>query len=365
MPGSRCPLITQRYLARVFAAHAAAALAVLLVLYLVFDLVEVYRMIDAAGGGLWTALQYLRDRAASAFWHVAPAAILIGLTLSLGALARRGELTGLYAAGIGPAPLLVPLLVVAAVGSALTWGVAEVWMPDANRRIQLLVRTAVEAGHLPARRQDHWLRAGDRFVWLRQLGPEIGLAQGVTIFEMGPGFRPIRRIDAAAMRWRDGRWILERATLRSLTPPAPPESRPELLAMLEIPPDRLLAGAAHPDTLTSAEMNGLLDWREREGQDVSTLQEALSRRQSWPLLPILLVLVAAPLGLSTRRGPGATAALGRAIAVGAAFAAVAYVSQALAKSGALPPAATGWLPTGLLGAAGLAMTGHLLWRGRV
>lgn len=353
-------MIAERYLARTFLAHAAASTAVLWTLYLVFDLVEVYRFLDEAGGGLTLTLRYLADRSAGALWHVLPGAVLVGLALSLGALARRGELTALYAAGMGPGRLLPPLLLVAALGSGIAWGVAESWMPEANQRIDRLFAAALRRDGAPEAREA-WIRVGPHFVHLGEPGPTLDELRQVTLVEMASGFRPARRIDAARMRWRQGRWILEDVTLRAFDPPAAPRHEREVAAPIDLAPERLRAGMGRPDLLPTAEIAELLAWKRREGHDTAALEAALAERRSWPLLPFLFALVAAPVGLRRLRAAGAVVALGRAILIGAAFAAVAFAAQTLARAEVLTPALAGWLPTALLGAVGLSLCARALW----
>jgi lipopolysaccharide export system permease protein len=337
------------------------SLAVLLTLYLVFDLVEAHRLLGAAGGGLTLTLRYLADRSAAALWHMLPGAALLGLSVALGVLARRGELTALFAAGFRPLRLLAPLCAVAGAASALAWAVGEHWMPSANRRIDALVRRATENDRPgPARERHHWLRAGERFFHLRALGPGLDEVQGVTVYEMGGGFRPRRRLDADRMRWRDGGWVLLGVTLRDLEREATLERQPELRIPLDAPPDRLRAGAASPSTLAASELGALIEWKRREGQDAAFLEGALAERRSWALLPLLLSLVVAPLGFAPRRATHLLAAIGRALAIAATLGAVAFGAQTLARAGHLAPWLAAWLPAVLTGLAGAVLTGRLL-----
>lgn len=352
-------MIAQRYLARTFAAHAAAAAAILLLLYLAFDLVEVYRLLDASGGGLGAALSYLGDRCAGALWHVLPAAALFGVTGALGSLARRGEITALHAGGLRPAALLTPLLLVAAAAAGITFAVSEWWMPQANRRIHERLAPVLDSG--PAKRKDHWLRAGGRFVRLGRLGPRVDEAREVTVFELDRSFGVTRRIDAERMRWREGGWSLEGVAVRELARPGSVERRGRLPLPLDVPPDRLRAGAAPVEALTAAELADLAAWKRREGHDASALEGAVAERWSWALLPMLLVMVAAPLGLSPRRGGGLWASLGRALVIAAIFAALAFAARALSRAGVLSPAAAAWIPVALLGTCGVAICAVLVW----
>ena len=131
------------YLLRILGTRTMAALFVLTTLYLVFDLIEAWRFIDRAGGGLPLILNYLRDRAATALWYVLPAALLVGTMLGFGALSQRGELVAMGSAGVGPARLYAPSLVIAMLCVGASYAIGELWLPDANRGIDTVYRAAL------------------------------------------------------------------------------------------------------------------------------------------------------------------------------------------------------------------------------
>lgn len=366
-----------RYLLRTLALYTGATLFVLLVLYLLFDLIEAYRVLDRGGGGLPVVLGYVRDRAAGALWHVLPAALLGGVTLALGALGRRGELVALSAAGVHPARLLAPVLLVATLCSLCGFSIAQLWLPEANRRIHALFQSVLSGGgeisggaggshrSTPQLAEDRWLRAGNVFVYLGEPGETVADARAVTVLELGPDFRPTRRIDAERLRWQGGRWQLEDAVVRTFQPPAPPTRAALLPAPFEAPPEHLRADLTRPDLLGNTELAALAAWKRAEHQDAAPFEAALAERRSWPLLPWLLALVATPIALRPRRHSGATATLGRAFAIAAAFALLVFIAQSLGRAGALEARWVAWLPIGLCALAGVGLTGSLLaGRGR-
>jgi lipopolysaccharide export system permease protein len=355
-------MIAERYLGRTFAVYAGASLCVLATLYLVFDVVEAYRMLDAVGAEAATVAAYLGDRSAAALWHVLPAAVLTGLTLALGALVRRGEITALFAAGIGPGRVLVPLLLVGALACPIAFAVGELWMPGANGRVHALWRSAMQGTR--EAQADRWLRIGQGFLYLRQIGPTSGEARRVTLIESSDALRPRRRLDAAALRWRDGKWVLSGVTVRTLDS-LEVTRHEEMEVPLDLSPDALRAGELRPELLNTAELSDLIAWKQRQGHVTGELEVALGDRRSWPFLPVLFVLIAVPLCLDPRKASSAVASLGRAVAVGAAFAVAVFICGALARIGILPPEVAGWLPSALLCTVGLGLCAKLVWPRRV
>src|SRR5882672_836325 len=186
----------------------AATLGGVVLLYLTVDFA------DRAGsfwGRAWgkAALELYWNKAAVVAYQLAPAALIIAAALLATLLARRGELTALFALGVRPWRLAAPVAAVTALLGVLLFQLGE----------RVVVRADARAEEIQVKRFNRWgdwatYHAGAS--WLRgengriyHLGPpRDGGWEPATVLEIAQPFRLARRIDARRLepagpgRWR-------------------------------------------------------------------------------------------------------------------------------------------------------------------
>jgi lipopolysaccharide export LptBFGC system permease protein LptF len=187
-----------RYLFGLLAARVSATLAVLCLIYALFDLGDAGRQLAATIG--WsTVLVATLLRLPTFAAQLLPAALTLGGALTLAALHRRGELEALATLGAGPQRLARPLLafglLVAAGGALLGEAVAPPLEAHADqlyqhRRLSSLTGQRARRGRW--RRQGRWLlRVDDKRVTALESGPSRLAGTGLR----GPSGLTGRRID--------------------------------------------------------------------------------------------------------------------------------------------------------------------------
>src|SRR5712692_9792543 len=186
----------------------AATLGGVVLLYLTVDFA------DRAGsfwGRAWgkAALELYWNKAAVVAYQLAPAALIIAAALLATLLARRGELTALFALGVRPWRLAAPVAAVTAVLGVLLFLLGE----------RVVVYADARAEEIQVKRFNRWgdwatYHAGAS--WLRGENGRIyhlgsrrdGGWEPATVLEIAPPFRLSRRIDARRLepagpgRWR-------------------------------------------------------------------------------------------------------------------------------------------------------------------
>jgi lipopolysaccharide export system permease protein len=326
----------------------AATLGGVVLLYLTVDFAD-----RAHGffGRAWgkAALELYLNKAAVVSYQLAPAALIIAAALLGTLLARRGELTALYALGVRPVRLAAPVAAVALVAGGLLFLLGE----------RVVVRADARAEEIQVKRFNRWgdwatYHSGES--WLRgehghifHLGPQRdGGWEPATILEIAPPFRLARRIDARRLEPAGpGVWRLLDATETNYSPVGSGpgggisehhfdelEQRfPETAADLELRSGR-------PRQLAWRQLREQADRRARLGQPVREWQLALWERATHPitLVPAALAGLGLVLVRVRRRRrlplPGAVA-LGMGLSL--LLWAVTVVVHAVSLSGGLPP----------------------------
>jgi len=168
--------------------------------------------------------------------------------------------------------------------------------------------------------------------------------------------RPVRRIEARRAGIRpDGSWELHRGEERILTNPpsvAPFETRtyrfPETIA-------GFLDGETPPEEMTYSQLSGYVEELRRKGYEARRHETDLEAKIAYPLLNVLIAMLAIPFALRGPRAGGLWRSIGLGLLVGFACWIVLSASLSLGKKGIFPPLLAAWLPGALFVGTGAAL----------
>ena len=343
----------------------AATLGGVVLIYLVIDFADRAHAFSGRAWGRYV-LELYANKAAVVGYQLAPGALIIATALLITLLSRRGELTALYALGVRPLRIALPVLAFSALVGVLLFQLNE----------RVVVRADARVDEIMLRRFNRWgdwatYHAGS--AWLKGKqgrvyhlgGEQQGGWEPATVLEIAPPFRLSRRIDArrieplGAGRWR----LLDAVETRYALSDEPggsveerrhavlEESFPETAEDLELRSGR-------PRQLPWRQLREQLQRRQQAGQRVREWELALVERAAQPLQVVPATLAALALMLAFQK-PRRRNPLAGAVALGLALTlvlwAVSVVAHAVSLSGSLAPLASGALPS--LVSLGLALAG--------
>jgi len=207
-------VILFRYAARRALVAMLGALAAVVALYVAVDFVD--NSASWAGKG-WVpaAIELYANKSLVIARMVAPAAILLGASVAVSGFRATREWTAMRALGLGPWRLAVPVLAVTFGAGVLLVVVHDAVGVRAAQRAEELGALRFGRGgdkrrFLASREPKRWFRGADgrHIYYLRGQLPGGGF-EHVTVLEVDPTFRLVRRIDAERMHPDAGEWILE------------------------------------------------------------------------------------------------------------------------------------------------------------
>ncbi len=331
------PRLATRLLLLRSARWTGIALAATALLVVLVDWVEHGSRVSGATGGS-AVMESLRLALLLLPSHLSrglPVVVALGAALTVVGLRRSGEWQALAAAGLSPARLLAPLVLLGAlaggVGAAM-----DAWLTPVTSR----AHSAAMATH-----QDRPLRQGTD-TWLAREGWVYRLAGEPSSGTLGPVSAlalPDRTQgtglsgwQASAIRWDGARWIsADPGTDRPVASPAPGTTEP---------PWALLPGPDALAALIGPEPPSALSWGTLRADPRPSSSAEAHGRGSRPLVAPLAVLVAA--ALTALLAPGSLAVLLAAAPV-LAWEIIATIAQSQAAMGHIPPAAIPALRLGL------------------
>ena len=362
---SRFPLILDDYIMREFITSFALILATFITLSLVFSFFELLSDIIRNRTPLITVGDYLINLIPFMVYNLTPLCALIAVLVTLGSFQRSSELTAMKATGISLYRVVAPILVIAAVLAAGLFAFEEWYLPSANRRQEAL-RSVIKGK--PAQtflRPDRkWISGQstvngepDRIFYYQFFDPDKNVFANLTVFEFQPGtFNLQRRIFAANAHWDTSlnRWVFESGWQRTFNAETIASYQP--FTLNSFPEIRELPTYFKKETRQSQEMSytelsSYIRDLKQSGFDTMRLRVQLNRKIAYPLITLVMAILAVPFALSMGKR-GSLAGVGTAIAMAIAYWVVAGTFEAMGNVNTLPAVLAAWSPDILFGFAG-------------
>jgi lipopolysaccharide export system permease protein len=307
-----------------------------------FDRFDTFLHYDASLGAIIRLFLY---KVPLIMTQVTPLAVLAGGLIGLGLLARQNEFVAMRACGVSIWQVVVPLVLLATVICAATFAWNETVVPASARRWHQVWNQEIKqrsgAGVFTGR--EFWYHGGAGFYNVNRVVPRRRQLIGLTIYQLGPDFRPARVIRAESATWTGSGWELRHP--RTLQFDAEPSR--EVVGT----PD----GFTLPETLDDFRVVSVeaeeFSYRMLRDQIASLQTKGVDASESWvdlhlkvalPVASLVLMLVAVPLAARGTRVSSLPAAVALGFVIGFSYFIVLAFTRALGQTGALPPLLAAW-----------------------
>ena len=366
------PRILDKYVVFEFLKMFALVLIGLVVLMLVFTFFDRVGDILRNHIALNIVGEYLINLTPDMLYQIAPLAVLIAVLVTFGVLNRNSELIAMKATGISLYRLVVPILTISAILAVSLFLFDEYYLPGANRRQEALLNIIKGKPPQTVTHPEHnWIfgepRPGEpsRIFYYQFFDPGQNQFANLSVFEFDPAtFAISRRIFAARAIWdpEKSTWLFLNGWQRDFEGAAVVENSYrtfEQTTFAEIHED---PGYFTKETKQAQEMNFgqleryIADLRQ-SGLDTMVLRVALWHKLAYPLIAIVMAILAIPFALSMGRR-GSLTGIAVAIFVALTYFVAYSLFEAMGNHNYLPAALAAWSPDILFGLTG----GYLLLR---
>lgn len=320
------------YLSRMFLARLTAGLLALAGLLQLVELMDKADEILERGLGVTGMVRF-------AFYHlplvlnaVLPIAVLMASTLTLAALARRGEIAALRAAGLPVARLVGWLIPVALAVAAFNFVLADRVVPAADAAF---ARWWSAVGSSDAETEPLWFRDGMGVVGVDRIEAEGKRLIGIELVWRQPDGRLVQWITAERAEWQDGHWALVVGSQRA--PEGSVRSFDRMTWNTGLVPVNLIELARPAPLLSTGRLMAALrgNWATR--YPPKALETQLFRTVSAPLALVLMIVLATPVAGGTPRSGGISAGMAVGLAAGFSYLLLDGILGTLGEAGSLPP----------------------------
>ncbi|HEY4011682.1 MAG TPA: LptF/LptG family permease [Acidobacteriaceae bacterium] len=363
---SRFPLILDEYAMGSFLRNFVLVLCALTVLFLIFTFFELIGDIIKYRTPLVTVCDYLLNLIPFILYNVTPLCSLVAVLITFGALSRTSEITAMKATGVSLYRLVTPVLLVAAILSALLFAFDESYLPDANRRQEALLSSIKGKPAQTFLRPDRKWMSGQtsasgeppRIFYYQAFDPDRNMFANITVFEFQPGtFTLSRRIYAESARWNPAanRWDFDNGWDRAFANGDAVTNyqtfRQASFAEIRETPSYFKKEERPSQEMSYSELSSYIRDLEQSGFDTTPLRVQLNRKLAYPLLTLVMAILAVPFSLSVGKR-GSLAGIGAAVALAILWYVLAGISENLGNVNSLPAVLAAWSPDLLFAMAG-------------
>jgi LPS export ABC transporter permease LptG/LPS export ABC transporter permease LptF len=356
---SRFPQILDDYVLRQFLEYLGLVLATFVVLTLVFTFFELLGDIVRNRIALITVGEYLVNVIPSMVYLMTPLSVLIAVLVTFGLLQKSNELTAMKATGISLYRLIVPILILATMLSFTLFIFDQLYLPHANKR-QDALRNEIKGK--PAQTylnpQHKWIFGAHQEIYYYEFfDSERNQFANLSVFDINPkAFALTERTFASRVFWNDSlhKWVFERGWTRTLAATQVKDYRTfdvATFANVDEPPNYFKKEVKQYSEMNFDELKSYIRELEQGGFDVVRLKVQLYKKLSFPLITLVMSILAIPFALSAGR-QGALRGVATAIGIAVVYWITSGLFEAMGNVNQLPAALAAWSPDVIFALAG-------------
>ncbi len=345
------PTLLDDYVLRDFFVYLGMILSTFLVLVLVFTLFELLGDILHNQVPATVVAEYLLNVTPYLMYSVAPLVMLLAVLVTFGLMQRSNEITAIKATGTSIYRIVTPVIVAAGVVAVGLFFADQFYLPRTNKRQEALHNQIKGKPPQTYLRPDRkWIFGENNDIYYYQFfDPDRDQFGNLTVFQLDQAsFNITRRIHADRAHWADNlnRWVYEQGWERSLNVSAMANYRTfDVATFPDLPetPSYFKKEVKQYSEMNYEELRRYIRDLQQSGFDVVRLRVQLNKKLSYPLITLIMAVLAVPFSLSTGKKGAIT---GVAVAVGIAvfYTVVSRLFEAMGDLSQLPPALAAWSP---------------------
>ncbi len=347
------PTLLDDYVLRDFFVYLGMILSSFLVLVIVFTLFELLGDILRNQVPATVVAEYVLNVAPYLLYNVAPLVMLLAVLVTFGVMQRSNEITAIKATGTSIYRIVTPVIVAAGVLAVGLFFADQFYLPHTNKRQEALHNQIKGKPPQTYLRPDRkWIFGQNNDIYYYQFfDPDRDQFGNVTVFELDrASFSITRRIHAERAHWADNlnRWVYEQGWQRTLHGAAIAPDGFRVFDVSTFPeisetPAYFKKEVKQYTEMNYEELQRYIRDLQQSGFDVVRLRVQLNKKLSYPLITLIMAILAIPFALSTGKKGAVT---GVAVAVGIAvfYTVVSRLFEAMGDLSQLPPALAAWSP---------------------
>jgi len=308
--------IIHRYITGLFFKFFGIVLVMVIAIYLSIDVFGKMDNLMEARLQPLEMLLYFAYKVPLIVSQITPVAVLLGVLVAFGLMARNNEVIALKSSGVSLQYLLIPVFVIGLILSAALFIFSEAFVPiTISRALQLEENKPDGQQMMASREKNIWLRHHRGITHIQHFHPAENIIYGVSAMFFDEAFHLAKRIDAQKGVYRNGEWIFFSAMVQYFegkTDEFKTEFFDEKAVDLDLVPKDLKRVAKSAEEMSFTTLRDYIQTVERDGYDSSKYRVDLYAKTAFPLICLIMCLVGAAIALrgKTREGMAVSFAYG-------------------------------------------------------
>lgn len=357
------PTLLDDYVLGEFSVYFGLILASFLILLLVFTLFELLGDILRNQISPLIVGEYLLNVSPYFLYQITHIGMLLAVLVTFGLMQRSNEITAMKATGTSVYRVIIPVIVAAAIVAGGLFFFDQFYLPHANKRqdaLRNLIKGKPPQTYLRPDRK--WIFGQHSDIYYYQFFDSDRDSFGnISVFQFDPAtFQITKRVYANHAHWADrmDRWIFEEGWERDLKGSAIEKFRQFEVAtfpQLNEQPTYFKKEVKQFSEMNYEELRRYIHDLQQSGFDVVRLKVQLQKKLAFPLITLVMAVLAVPFALSSGQ-KGAVTGVAMAVGIAVIYLMVSGLFEAVGNLGQLPPAVAAWAPDILFGLLGGYMT---------
>ncbi len=354
------PLLIDAYVLNGFLFYLAVLLIALLSLIEIFTFFELLGDMIKNDITMSTMLDYLWHLAPSLIYQLTPIGTLFASLICFGILTKYNEVIAFKAGGVSVHRLAAPVLVVSLLISVLLFVFDHYYIPEANRRQEMLraeIKKKPVATYLKPDRQ--WVfGAGSRVYNFKFLDPHKAVMSNVNVYELDPKtFRIDHQISADRATWDSAihNWVFTNGlseVVRENGDFSPFYGRTAVFPELTEPPSWFAKEEKEYKEMNFQELGNYIRELKLSGLNTVPLQVEYYKKFSVPLFVFIMAILSIPFAF-VAGNRGAMTGVGISFGIAVAYWTVGTLFDQIGDLNQLPAIMAAWSPDIIFSLAGL------------
>jgi LPS export ABC transporter permease LptF/LPS export ABC transporter permease LptG len=354
------PQLLDLYVARTYGRMLVMCIAGIMGLFYISTFLDKSDKLFKGEVTLGMLLQYLWWETPQFLYYIIAIAVLLSAIITVGLLTKNSELIVMRACGISLYRTALPLVVFAAIASGVLFAFEERVLAFSNRRADYLnhiIRGGDSQTFDVVNRQ--WLVGANGEIYHYQFfDPRRRELNALSILRFAPDTLELKQRVFATQAIYAPRgpgdaepWVATGGWSRDLAGPAVTRYSPFESARLALEPaDYFETEAPEPDRMNFVELRRHIEELQTSGYNVTEYEVALQRKFAFPLVTLVMTLIAVPFAVTTGKR-GAMYGIGVGIVLALVYWTAISVFAAFGASGLMSPTLAAWAPNLLFGAS--------------
>ena len=343
--------IIDRYLTQEISKYFSIILVAIVGIFLAVDFFEKFDNFMEAGLSFNRAALFFGLRIPFIVSQIMPLGILLSILIVFGLMSKYNELIALRGGGVSALYLLRTVLGLSILSTVLLFFLSDQVVPATfSKSNRIWSEEVKKRSGIATRQQNIWIKGHRSIAHIKHYNHQSKTVSGISLYYFDEQFRLSRRIDAKSAAYKNGRW-----TFYEMMEQRRSQERPEGSYEIRFHEERTEPFDYLPDDFNrvakkSEEMNVFELWSyirsvEAEGYDATSYRVDLHAKFAFPIVCLILSILAAGYGIRHKSRGGHDLSLGISYGLGVAFlyTIVFNFCLSLGYGEMLPPFVAAWI----------------------